>query len=369
MHKHFFIITAALLTGTSVAQNNLSDFTNMGVTFTSRNGANFVAATIYTRIDREYHAGWGVDPAFPGTRTFSGLHFLIQDQDLSTVDTYSLTAYTELTADIPDTTTPLATTGTFSLPVGVGVGAFNVTANFGTPINAPPVDVFVGVTLPTGWNATVTDGLSIWATSSAVASVLRDEPGWSAPLLSPANTYSGTFQPVAGLQTDALLRQSWVEPIIATPAGVATALHYADPVHAAANTSPGTTCMFSAHFPDSQSPPRNVGRADDLGMIFRHTGIADSTPVFFLLEISGTFGPEIPVSNFLAGSTGVACLNVASMMTVAFSLTTAGVASNVIVLPAAARTAIAGLPLIHQAAAFDTNAGVALAGPCSKQTL
>jgi hypothetical protein len=369
MHKQL-LIAVALVTGTTVAQNNLTDFLNMGVTFTSRNAANNVPATIFTRWDSSAYAGWGVDPAFPGTRTFSGLHFLIQDQDLSTVDTFQLTVYTESTTpDLPNVTTPLATTGNFSLPVGTGIGAYNISANFTTPINAPPVDVFVGVSTTLGWNATTTDGLSIWATSSLVTSAVRDEPGFAAPTTVPQNTYSGAYIPSTSTQTNAIQRQSWIEPIIATPAGVASALHYADPVHSNANTSPGTVCMFSGQFPDSRNPPRTVGRADDVGMTFRHAGVAAGTPVFFLIDIAPGFSPEVALSTFIPGSTGVACVNPASMMTVALGFTVGTSASNVIVIPAGARASIAGLPLIHQAVAFDPVLNVALSGPCAKQVL
>lgn len=371
MHKQLLIVTA-LVTGTTFAQNNLSNFFNMGVTFTSRNANNLLGGVIFTRIDKEAYAGWGVNPAAPGMRSFSGLHFLIQDQDLATVDTYSLIVYTESAIpNIPDTVTPVATTGLFSLPAGTGIGAYNVTANFATPVNAPAVDVFVGVNTTLGWNATTTDGLSIHATSSLITSALRDEPGFAAPVVvpGPGSTYSGAYIPSTTTQTNAISRQSWIEPIIATPAGVASALHYADPVHANANTSPGTTCMFSGQFPDSRNPPRTLGRADDIGMTFRHAGIADGTPVFFLMDIAPAFGPELPVSGFLAGSVGVACVNLASMATVNLGFTLAGSVSNVTVIPAGARLTIAGLPVIHQAVAFNTVLNVAMSGPCSKQTL
>ena len=138
MQKHL-LLAVAVATSSLVAQNNLSNFLNMGVTFTSRNGANFVPATIYTRLDVESYAGWGFDAGQPGLRVFSGLRFDIQDQDLATQDTFQLTAYTELTppSNTPDTTAPIATTGNFVLPVGTGAGAYLASANFVTPIAAP----------------------------------------------------------------------------------------------------------------------------------------------------------------------------------------------------------------------------------------
>ncbi|MCC7065750.1 MAG: hypothetical protein IT456_23285 [Planctomycetes bacterium] len=373
MHKHLSIfIAVASVASSLVAQNNLSDFLNMGVTFTSRNGANFVEATMYTRIDVESYAGWGFDATQPGMRVFSGLRFDIQDQDLATQDTFRLTAYTELTppSNTPDTTTPIATTGNFVLPVGTGAGAFLSTANFVTPIAVPATaDVFVGVGTTLGWTNPITDGLSIWATSGAVSSALRDEAGFGEPTTSPGNTFSGHYQPVANTHSFIAQRQSHIEPIIATPAGVCSSLHNADPVHANANTSPGTTCMHSALSPDSQSPPRTAGRADDVGMTFRHTGMPDGSLAIFLVDISPTFGTEFPLSLFLPGSVGAMCVNQASVQSVAIGFTSGGSASNVITFSPATRTYIAGVPLIHQVVTIDALTGTAYAGPCSKQTL
>lgn len=372
MHKHLSIfIAVATVTSSLVAQNNLSDFLNMGVTFTSRNGANNVPATIYTRIDKESYAGWGVDAAQPGMRVFSGLRFNVQDQDLATQDTWQLTAYTESTTpDTPDTTAPVATTGNFVLPVGTGIGAYLATANFVTPVAAPAAaDVFVGVSTTLGWSVGTTDGLSIWATSAAVASALRDEPGFAEPTFAPGNTHSGHYQPVANTHAFAVTRQSHIEPIIASPAGVCSALHNADPVHANANTSPGTTCMHSALSPDSQSPPRTAGRADDVGMTFRHVGMPDGSLAIFLVDIAPAFGTEFPLSLFLPGSVGTMCVNQASVQSVAIGFTSGGSASNVITFSPATRTYIAGVPLIHQVVTIDALTGTAYAGPCSKQTL
>lgn len=371
MHKHL-LIAVAVATSSLVAQNNLSDFLNMGVTFTSRNGANFVPAAIYTRIDHESYAGWGVDQTQPGMRVFSGLRATIQDQDLATQDTFQFTAYTEstVTPNVPDTAAPLATTGNFALPVGTGAGAYFVTANFATPVAAPAsADVFVAVSTTLGWTNPVTDGLSIWATSSAASSALRDEPGFGQLSGTPFNTFSGAWIASTTTHVFGAQRQSHVEPIIASPAGVASALHYNDPVHANANTFPGTTCMMSAITPDAQNPPRNVGRADDVGNTFRHAGIPDGTLVFFLADIAGSFGPELPLGMFLAGGIGNVCVNLGSVQTIALGFTAGGSASNVMSFSPGSRSIINGLPLIHQAVALDTVSGVAYAGPCTKQIL
>lgn len=365
------LIAVAVATSSLVAQNNLSNFLNMGTTFTSRNGANSVPATIYTRIDKEAYAGWGADVAQPGMRVISGLRFDIQDQDLATQDTFQLVIMTEsTTADVPDTTTPVATTGNFVLPVGTGGGAYLATANFTTPAAAPAsADVFVGVSTTVGWSTGTTDGLSFWATSAAAASALRDVPGFAEPTTTPGNTHSGAWVPSTSTHSFAVTRQSHIEPITTSPGGVCTALHYNDAVHANANTSPGTACMHSALSPDCENPPRTAGRADDVGMTFRQTGIADGSLAIFLVDIAPSFGPEIPLATFLPGAVGSLCVNQASVQSIAISFTATGTASNVIVFDPAARTYIAGIPLIHQVVAIDAVTGQAFASPCSKQTL
>lgn len=370
MRKHL-LIAVAVATSSLVAQNNLSSFLNMGVTFTSRNGANFVPATIYTRINKDNFAGWGVDVTQPGFRVFTGLRFDIQDQDLATQDTYQLTAFTESTTPrVPNTGAPLATTGNFTLPVGTGAGAFLVSANFATPVAAPAnADVFVGVSTTLGWANPITDGLSIWATSGAASSALRDEAGFGEPVGAPNNTYSGSYIASTLTHAFAVQRQSHIEPIFASPAGVASALHYNDPVHANANVFPGTTCMHSGLNPDSQSPSRIATRADDVGMTFRHTGIPDNSVVFFLADISPAFGPEFPLAGFLPGSFGAMCVNQASVQMIALGFTLGGTASNVITFGASTRSFIAGLPLIQQAVALDPATNIGYASPCTKQTL
>lgn len=374
MRKLLPIVSLSLLAAPVLAQDNFGVLRNLGVTFTSRGGgtANSNPAVMFCRFDVDRYAGWGVNPANPGNREITGLHFLIQDQDLATVDTWSLVAYSNDAANpgFPDAAAPLATTGNFALPAGTGIGAYNVTANFTNPVSVPAnADLYVGISQNQPWtivSGAVTDGCSIWATTGNGTAATTDLPGNSAPQSAPDNTYGGSYVPSSLTVAYAGSRQFHIEPIIATAAGTASALHYADALHAAANTSPGTTCMFSAQYPDGANPPRNAGRADDLGMTFVKTGMPDGSLVFWLIEIGGAFAAtEIPIANFLPGSTGVLCLNLGNYQTVGFSTTTAGVASNVMVFPATSRNALAGLPLMQQAAALDIGTFLVAAGPCS----
>ena len=127
--------------------------------------------------------------------------------------------------------------------------------------------------------------------------------------------------------------------------------------------------MHSGLSPDSQSPPRTAGRADDVGMTFRHTGIPDGSLTIFLVDIAPSFGPELALSGFIPGAVGAVCVNLPTVQTIAIGFTAGGSVSNVITFSAATRTFIAGIPLIHQAVAIDGATGLAYAGPCSKQTL
>jgi hypothetical protein len=372
MRKLLPVVSLSLLAVPALAQDNFGVLRNVGVTYTSRGGAaaaNTNPSVQFCRFDVDRYAGWGVNPANPGNREITGLHFFIQDQDLATQDSFSLVAYTEDPANLgyPNVAAPLATTGNFVLPIGTGAGAYNLTANFANPVSVPSnADLYVGVSQNTAWATGTTDGCSIWATSGNGTAATTDRPGASAPTTAPDNTYGGYFVPSTLVVAYSSSRQFHIEPIIATAAGVASALHYADTLHPAANTAPGTSCMFSAQFPDGANPPLNAGRADDLGMTFVKTGIPDGSLVFWLVEVGSSFAPfEIPVSNFLAGSSGVLCLNLGNYQTVGFSVTASGVATNVLVFPGSARTSLAGLPLMQQAAALDLTTFLITAGPCS----
>lgn len=374
MHKHLSLASLALLAGAVTAQNNMGLFANTDVTFTSRGGnaaANTNPSVQFTRIDVEKYAGWGVNATLPGTRNFTGLHFFIQDQDLATQDQFSVVAYSEDPALVgfPNAAAPIGTSGAFVLPVGTGAGAYNVTANFATPVSAPAAaDVYVGISQNNVWNAAVTDGLSIWAISGAGGTTAtRDLAGFSAPVGSPANTYSGFFVPTPTTLAYSAQRQFFIEPIVVGAGGVASALHYGDVLHVAAGNGAGTSCMFSSQYPDGASPSFNAGRADDLGMTFQMTGIPDNSLVFWLAEISGGFAPELPMSGFIPGSTGVTCVSFGAS-TMGFSFTTAGVATHVLNIGLATRPLLQGVPFVQQSVALDTTTFLLHAGPCQMST-
>jgi hypothetical protein len=373
------LLVVTSITASSVAQVTplgvLHNVDTVGASRGSNPVANFNPVTLFNRFDHENYTGWGYSTTNPGFREITGMHFFWQDQDASTQEAVSMVVYTEDPAlpDYPLVSAPIATVGPMypGPSTGSGAVAFEVTTAFATPILVPSTaDVFLGITLHTAWNATITDGESIHmaAGSAGLASGLADLPGASAP----AGLSIGGFYEASTLTLaySAPLRRQWkIEPLLATPGGVATALHYGDTAHAAANTFPGTACMFSSQFPDSASPSLNAGRADDLGMMWRSSGIPDGTLVFFLADISPVFGPEVPLNAYAPGSVGALCLHSATLTVLGFSATASGQASHLIVWPPAARPFLPGLPVAQQAIALDSANGRFLAGPAQISTL
>ena len=365
MSKPITLGILSLLTMQCLAQTPLGLVRNTSFGMAGRGGgaASFNPAVLFTRIDVEKYSGWGFDPISPTSRTFTGLRFLIQDQNLATVDPFTMVVYTEDPAavSIPLVTSPVATTSAFSLPSGSGQGAFTVTMNFASPIQAPAAaDVFVGIGHSVGWNASLTDGTSMWVISST--GPLSDRPGPSAPLTAPGNTPSGAYVPSMSLVSHASQIQFLLEPIVDT-GGVASALHFGDAAHPDANVWPGTSCMFSSQYPDGTATPRNAGRADNLGITFVRPSLADGSLVCWVADLTANFAPQMAMNAVLPGSTGALALNPNAMIVIGFSSTTAGVAANVMAFPTASRALLTGVSIAQQSLALEIAANVVHAGP------
>jgi hypothetical protein len=369
MHPFASLIALAALAAPALAQATLGITDNTNAMLSSRGStavANFNPVTVFNRIDREKYAGWGYSDANPGFREIHGVHYILQDQDASTAESFSVVIYTEDPArpDYPLVAAPIATIGPLSWGgIGSGIAAYQITTTFGTPILVPAgADVFLGITLHTPFNATLTDGPSIQLTIGVPNSSTgqADLPGGSAPAgLTFGGYYEATSQTLA--YSSPLLRQYYIDPILQT-GGVALVQHYGDALHPAANTHPGTGCMFSSQYPDSSSPSRNAGRADDIAMSWA-ANVPDGTLVFFLADVSLGFGPEVPLSAYAPGSTGALCLNAGSMTVLGFATTQTGLAYYQIVWGPAVRPYLPGLPLAQQGIALDAANGSFRAGP------
>ena len=127
---------------------------------------------------------------------------------------------------------------------------------------------------------------------------------------------------------------------------------------------PGTADFQSGTNPDAAWPPNSVGRADDISMRFKKSTLPNS-PVVFVLALSPTFGPEIPLAGSWPGSTGVQCLDVLAPMSAAFGITNnTGEAWHVTTIPANVRPFLAGVGISQQAFGIDIGTNTLHGSPC-----
>lgn len=370
-----------LATAPALAQDNLGVLNRTDTSFTSRGSnvsPNSNPSYVIARLDKEYYAGWGVDPANPGMRQIRGVHALIQDQIGNTPETYGVLVFTEAAApNFPDITTPLASVGPFPTPGSTVTTAivWDVTVSFTTPVLAPASgDVFLGLDYPQPLvGVWPTDGLSSHALyfTGVTTSGFSDQPGASHPVTPPEEAGNGSWYvpslPALGVTYTTVPRQWKIEPIVSGAVGVAGTITN-QTTAPLSNAAPGTSSMASGLHPDAQNPPLTAGRADDIASRWFKSGTPDGTPVFFMMDL-GTFSPEIPVSALLAGSTGVVCLNLSSLVVVGIGFTTTNQAFLTLPISPAARTYIAGTSIMHQSAALDMITSVAHANGCTRQIL
>ncbi|MCA8950417.1 MAG: hypothetical protein KDE27_13000 [Planctomycetes bacterium] len=369
---------ALLLPATAGAQSVLGILNNTDTSFTSRGSAtvpNTNPSVSFVRLDKEAYAGWGVNPATPGMREILGMNGVLQDQIDTTPDTYGLVVYTEDVANpnYPDVTTPVGSVGPISLPTGTSgaAAAWAINVNFTTPMLAPATgDVFLGVDMPQPLTGTwPTDGVSCHALYYvSVTSGINDLPGGSHPTTSPEDNNGGWYSAVSTLPpTYTTTQRQWkLQPLVAGAAGVAGTITNQTSAPQS-NAAPGTSSMASGLYPDAANPPLNAGRADDIVSRWYMSGAPAGTLVFFLASFNA-FGPEIPLSTFVPGS-GVVCLDTAAFFQIGFSPVTADQAFFTWTLTPAARSAVAGLRIVHQSIGLDPATGMAMANGCTRQLL
>lgn len=370
------LVACGVLAATSPSQDVLGLLNRTDTSFTSRGSStppNTNPSFAFVRIDHENYAGWGIDAANPGMHSIQGLRVVLQDQIANTPETFGILVYGEDAAapDFPDIATPLGTAGPVPTPASAATTAivWDLRASFTTPILAPTgADVFPAVDLPQPvGNVWPNDGLSVHALYYVmVTSGTFDLPGAAHPTASQAGN-GGYHVPVAMIgPTYTITPRQWkIEPIVGGAVGVAGTITNQTVSAPLSTAAPGTSSMASGLHPDARNPPLNPGRADDVASRWFRTGTPNNTPVLFLLDI-GSFGIPIPVSALVPGSTGTTCLNIASAQVTGIVFTVSGEAILPITIPAGVRPFLAGIPLLHQAAAFNAAGGVDANG-CTRQ--
>lgn len=359
-------LAALLLTADASAQQPIGSTYHTGMSVGSRGALLSSPGVLITRIDRDEVRGFGMDPSRPGKHVITGVQATLVDYEGTTPETYSVVLYGEnaLNPGFPNTQSPLATIGPFTLPAsGAGLQTQVVTHLFATPVEAPVGgDLFVGVQLSTA-PAWPSDGLAVGTLLAQVTRwPLYDLPG---PTPIQHQGYGMFYRPSTQQLGYNTPRKLLIELLTATPGGTSTTITN-QASFAASNAAPGTGSFFSGLHPDARSPSRNPGRADDVGYVYLDAAMPNGTAVFFLADF-GNFGPEIFLSTLVPNSVGVLCLNGATAQNIGLSLLNNGEASLTIAIPATLRPSLAGTVLVRQAIALHPTTFGLRGSPCTKQ--
>jgi len=363
---------------------------NCTISATTRGTVAANAGEYMVRIEGSEYAGWGTEAA--GGRTVKSVYLVIQDQDaVATAETFDVILYPEnpaspgfplMTAGVIFAT---GVTGPAAPATGV-VGAAAKTVTPATPVfvpfaNASSTDIFVSFKFSAAnWS---TDGLSVqsilgYAPSTAFTIYDSPGPGQPRPLntvasASPANTHAYSFVATAATPLTATpcrqpyfdIQHGGASGVVLTITNQTTWTPSNNPPPAGYGPAPGTASFMSGVNPDVAGTA-NPGRADDINFDFYQQSLGTGAPVFFLMDLSGSFGPETPMSVFAPGS-GVVCLNPALLSVLSINFTNAGEAWFVTTIPAAVRPGLGGLPVRQQAIALDPVTGALVASPCGGQ--
>lgn len=352
------------LPAAALAQQPLGATFGTQASTASRGALLGAAGTLVARFDHDDLVGWGCTTSAPNRRAVRGVTFAAEDKNGATPESWSLAMFTEDPAQpgYPAIATPLVVAGPFTNPTRpAGVAVFQHTHVFAAPVLVPADrDVFVGVRLgpAPAWPA---DGLTVHCLLGAPSAwPLYDAPG-------PAPIQHGSY----GLAIDSggnryynSVRQLLVDLLCDAPGGACTAISN-QASFAPGAVPPGAGGFLSALHPDAAQPPRNAGRADQPGFVFLDPTLPNGAPVLFAFDI-GSFGVETRLDAFVPGSAGVFCLNAATVATFGIGLCASGQAAITLQLAPAARSLIAGLPLLQQAVALAPG-NVLRGSPCARQ--
>lgn len=382
MSMHLHTCCAVALAASCVSAQQFVGFAhNLESGATSRGAIAAGAGEVMARFDAGDYAGFGNDAAQPQHRLIQGVACVVQDEDaVSTPETFDIRIYRE---DAAHPGYPLLASGVTAVTGVAGppapssgvVAASYHSVTFATPVSVPVgSDLFVAFAVPAnnGWFGS--DGLSFHVSlgyqPNASYTVFDLAGAAMGPVVTaavpPEQSYALSRSQSTGVMAYSPRRQLIVDLMTAGAGGsVMASTNQAS--YASSNAAVGTASFMSALHPDAASPAYHAGRADDIAYRFEDTTLVDGSPVFFLATLSG-FGAEMALAAAVPGSSGVLCLDLTMATTLGVGLTSTGEAVLTTVVPAAARSMLAGFTLRQQAVAFDVLTGTLHGAPCGRQS-
>lgn len=328
------------------------------------------AGELIQRFDADDMRGFGIEPAFPGVQIVRGVWLQRTEVGGGVADGGAVvTLYTEdpLRPNYPDLQFPLVSvpaSAAYYPPTPTLFGDTYFAMPFPVPV---PIgrDVFVGYTV----NATTSQfgGRRLNFLSSNPAATLNDQPGAGLPSSPPEEANYRLFR---NTTTDELTYlnggQFAIDLLTSTPGGCATA-RTNQSSYAFSGAPTGTTSMLSGLHPDAAFPPRNPGRADDVGFFFVDQVMATGDPVLFLASLTG-FGPIMPLDQVVPGSVGGLCLPEADLIPlVIVPLAANDTAYMLWTIEGALRPSLLGMSWVQQAIGLDSVNGVLRGSMCVRQ--
>ena len=384
MKQHLFVAATAALSLPCLAQDYIGFSYNCQVGATSRGALGVNAGEVMARIAGDEFAGWGTNT--PGTRTIGTLFYVIQDQNAATAETFNIKLYPEDAANpgYPDLTAGVVYATGVTGPTGTGVVATVKTTPpdvVGVGDSVPIVgggDVFISWELPANalW---ATDGLSInvvlgYAPNTTF--LVYDTPSLAQgstppPVGAPGNSH-GLSRTGSGAATYNARRMPLFDVLHNTSGGIGLAITNQttftasnNPPPAGFGPAPGTASMMSGTNLDINGG--NPGRLDDLSMEYFRTGLGATGLVLFLIDTTGTFGPEIPIAVTGLAGTGSICVT-GNFGVLGVVPTVADEAFFVTPIPAGSRATLIGQPVVQQAVGIDSAFSFHLS-PCRRSIL
>jgi hypothetical protein len=319
---------------------------------------------VLQRFDAEKLRGFGIEPAHPGMQVVRGMVMQVRDFGFSVPDgLFDVAIYGEDPSlpNHPDFANPLAT----ALDIA-GVPLAQTVVFFPTPALAPiGADVFVGIRLNAA--STPIAGMRINTLYGISSPAPHDLAGAGLPTSPLSVASTRLYRDLTTNQVSYLPPgQFMVDLLTVAPAGFPTALTN-QPHYVSSSVVPGCSTMLSGLHPDAASPPRNAGRADDVGFIFADPGLPPGSPVAFVASFAG-FGPIVPLDSLVPGSLGGLCLDPAHLFPLGVAATSATFeAFSFTVIDPAVRPLLAGTSWVQQAISLDLANGTLRGTQCGLQ--